>query len=89
MSTVTSPPEDRSPMADAAAWASRIMTIAAEMVVPGLLGLWLDRYLGTLFLFALIGFAFGLTAGIMHLVRLGGPNVKRKASDDGPPAENS
>ena len=95
MSAVNSPPEDRSPLAEASAWASRIMTISAEMVVPGLIGLWLDRWLGTWFLLALAGFAGGLTLGIWHLIRLTGPDAKRKTSDakrktsdDGPSAEN-
>ena len=46
------------------------MTVALEMVVPGLLGLMLDRYLGTVPLFCLLGFAGGLTLGIWHLVKL-------------------
>jgi len=87
MPAVNSPPEDRSPMAEAAGWASRIMTISAEMVVPGLIGLWLDRLLGTWFLLALVGFAGGLTLGIWHLVRLNSPDAKHNTSDDGPSAE--
>ena len=42
-----------------------------EMVLPGLIGYWLDQRLGTVALFAVLGFGFGLTLGIVHLVQLG------------------
>ena len=57
-----------SPMGIAMEWAARIMAVALEMVLPGLAGMWLDRKLGTRFL-VLVGFAFGLTAGMWHLIR--------------------
>jgi hypothetical protein len=46
------------------------MIVALEMVVPGLLGLWLDRLIGTVVLFTLLGFAGGSTAAIVHLIRM-------------------
>ena len=64
------PPDGRSPMAVAYQWAWRIMTVSLEMVVPGLVGVALDRWLGTLVVFTLLGFAFGLTAGVWHLIKL-------------------
>jgi F0F1-type ATP synthase assembly protein I len=63
-------PDDRSAQAKAAAWVSRIITISIEMVVPGLLGYWLDSKLGTKFVFMLAGFVFGVTFGIKHLLKL-------------------
>ena len=39
------------------------MTIAAEMVVPGLIGHWLDTKFGTRAVFLLIGFAVGRPVG--------------------------
>lgn len=57
-----------SPMGIAMEWAARIMAVALEMVLPGLAGMWLDRRLGTRFL-VLLGFAFGLVAGMWHLIR--------------------
>lgn len=51
-------------------WASRIITVSLEMVVPGLIGLAVDRWLGTLGVFTTLGFAFGMTAGIWHLIKL-------------------
>jgi hypothetical protein len=46
-------------MAIAFEWSATVMTISAEMVVPGLLGYWLDQQLGTRALFLLLGFASG------------------------------
>ena len=62
--------DDRSAISLAYAWATRVMVIAVEMVLPGLLGLWIDQKLGTVVLFALAGFALGITVSIMHLVRM-------------------
>jgi hypothetical protein len=57
-------------MAVAAAWATRLITVSLEMVIPGVGGYWLDQYLGTVVLFTLLGFGLGLTLGIMHLIRM-------------------
>ncbi len=46
------------------------MTVSLEMVVPGLLGIWIDRKLGTEPLFVLIGFALGMISGIWHLITM-------------------
>jgi len=51
--------DGRSATAKASEWASRIMTISLEMVLPGLVGYWLDTKLGTKALFLLVGFALG------------------------------
>jgi F0F1-type ATP synthase assembly protein I len=53
------------------AWAARAMTVSLEMVIPGVIGIWLDRFFGTLVLFTLVGFAGGLSLAIWHLVRIG------------------
>ena len=47
--------DERTVMAQAMAWVSRITTISFEMVLPGLLGIWVDRKLGTKVLFTLLG----------------------------------
>jgi hypothetical protein len=57
-------------MAVAMEWASRITTVAAEMVVPGVAGVWLDGKLGTVVLFTALGFGGGLVLGLWHLVRM-------------------
>ncbi len=48
-------------------WVTKITTVALEMVVPGLLGGWLDAKFGTGFI-ALAGFALGVSGGIWHLL---------------------
>ena len=63
-------PDDRSPLAVAIAWSSRIMTISIEMALPGLLGVWVDRRLGTGMLFVVLGVIFGFTLGMWHLLAL-------------------
>ena len=52
-------PDGRSATSKAAEWASRVMTISLEMVLPGLAGYWLDTKLGTRVVFLLVGFALG------------------------------
>ena len=62
-------PQPLHPIAAAMGWVSRIITVALEMVLPGLAGQWLDRRWGTSFI-GLIGFALGLTLGIWHLLQM-------------------
>jgi F0F1-type ATP synthase assembly protein I len=64
------PADDRSVISIAYGWASQIIVIAAEMVAPGLIGLWIDQRIGTLVLFAVLGFALGITLAIVHLLRM-------------------
>lgn len=63
--------DDRSAIAVAWSWATRIMVVSAEMVAPGLLGYYfLDRRLGTNMLFLLVGLAVGMVLATLHLVRM-------------------
>lgn len=64
------PGNDPTPAVIASQWAARIMTVAAEMVLPGLLGYWVDNRLGTRVVFLLLGFGAGCSFGIWHLVRM-------------------
>jgi len=57
-------------MAMAMAWTSRVTTIAMEMVLPALLGIWADRRLGTGMLFLLLGVVFGFALGMWSLLKL-------------------
>jgi hypothetical protein len=57
-------------MAVGVAWVSRITTVAFEMVLPGLAGVWLDDWLGTVLVFTLLGFGLGLTLAVWHLIRM-------------------
>jgi F0F1-type ATP synthase assembly protein I len=78
------------------AWASRITTVSLEMVLPGAGGHWLDRRLGTLPVFTVIGFTFGLILGIWHLLKMtsaqsgnnrSGNTQSKPTHHDGPPRE--
>ena len=71
-------------------WVGKITTVALEMVVPGIIGTWLDRRWGTKFV-ALVGFALGLGVGIWHLLILTGtgnskgskrPDSEKPSKDD-------
>lgn len=67
----------RHPMASAIEWVAKITTIGLEMVVPGIFGQWLDGRWGTQFL-GLLGFAFGVTFGIWHLLQMTPANNKHR-----------
>ena len=69
-------PVDLSWIAEGMNWVSKITTVALEMVLPGLAGLWLDNQFGTRFL-TLIGFALGVPLGMWHLIAL----TKKKQND--------
>lgn len=86
------PSDGRSSQAIAFEWAFTVMTIALEMVVPGLLGYWLDQRLGTKVVFLLLGFLLGAALAGMALARIAGwrkaskadqKNGKRQKDDDG------
>jgi F0F1-type ATP synthase assembly protein I len=64
------PADDRSAISLAWAWATRIIVISAEMVLPALAGYWIDQRLGTKALFMLLGFALGITLAVLQLVRI-------------------
>ncbi|MFZ5832373.1 MAG: AtpZ/AtpI family protein [Planctomycetota bacterium] len=54
------------------------------MALPGLLGHWIDRQLGTRFVFVLIGVILGFFAGMTHLLRMvHAMNGARSASNRG------
>ena len=74
--------DDRSPLASGLEWSSRITTVALEMVIPALLGYWLDQRLGTLPLFIVLGSVFGFVAGLLSLLRLTRPTKPDKDHTD-------
>jgi len=78
--------DDRSSMAQAVAWTSRITTIALEMVLPGILGYWLDQQLGTRLVFLILGTILGMWVGMMHLLHLTkSPQENEPVEGTGPP----
>ncbi len=67
---VKEPLDDRSLLARAAGWASNATTISVEMVVPILLGAWVDQRLGIKGPFVILGAVIGFSAGLWSLLRL-------------------
>jgi F0F1-type ATP synthase assembly protein I len=62
---------------------SVVVSVALEMVLPGLAGwYWVDQRLGTKFVFLILGLVLGVVGGMIHLVRLLSP--KNFAPDKGP-----
>lgn len=69
--------DDRSPVAKAVSKATEITAVSFMMVIPILLGYWLDLYLGTVPLFAMFGLVLGMSGGIWQLIKL----VNRQSSE--------
>jgi F0F1-type ATP synthase assembly protein I len=46
-----------------------VISIALEMILPGLVGLWIDRSLGTVMVFLVLGLAVGMAVAMLHLIR--------------------
>lgn len=61
--------DDRSPTAKALAKVSEISSISLVMVVPAVLGHFVDRYFGTVVLFTFLGLVIGMVAAIRQLKR--------------------
>ena len=51
-------------------WAARSSGIALGMVVPAVIGVGLDRLLGTVVLFAILGTILGLALAFWQLIRI-------------------
>ncbi len=64
------PSDDRSKLARAVELGSLGTSIAMEMVVPVLIGYFIDRRLGMTPWFTILGGVFGLSGGLWHLIRL-------------------
>lgn len=67
---VVEPVDDRSPMAQALAQGSQVTAISLMMVIPAIIGHFIDQRLGTLILFTGIGFVVGVAAAVFQLVQL-------------------
>ena len=62
--------DDRSPTAKSLSKVSEIFAICLMMIVPGLIGYWIDQKVGSRFVFTLLGLIFGMSGAVMQLVRL-------------------
>ena len=80
--TVKENRDDRSPLALGLEWSSRITTVALEMVVPSLIGYWIDLKLGTPLVFLISGTVLGFVTGLISLLRLTRPAKPNRERDD-------
>ena len=62
-------PQDPDAFARGIRWVARITTVALEMVLPAMIGGWLDKSLGTSML-ALVGLMIGVPLGLWHLIKM-------------------
>jgi hypothetical protein len=89
---VNDSPDRRPPLVVAAEWTSRITAISLEMVLPGLIGFWIGRLLGSLFwaiVLLVLGGILGMTTAIIHLVRLTSTTGTAKPARRTPPEGKS
>jgi F0F1-type ATP synthase assembly protein I len=62
--------DDRPPMVVAMQWVSQITTIGLEMVLPAVLGIWLDKKWGTAPWLVIVGVLLGFVTGMYHLLQI-------------------
>ena len=72
-------PLEPHPIAEAARWVGILTTVGLEMVLPGVIGHWLDRRFG-LRILAFVGLALGFAVGLWSLVQI----ARQSNSDSGP-----
>lgn len=75
---------ERSALASAIEWGARVTTISVSMVLPALIGYWIDQRAGTGLVFAGLGLALGLASAFWQLWKL----VKRVEQGDTGAANN-
>jgi ATP synthase protein I len=62
-------------------WTTRITTISLELVLPVLLGWWLDQRCGTGVLWLVLGTILGFVTALMSLWRLAKQSSKGQSAD--------
>jgi F0F1-type ATP synthase assembly protein I len=80
-----SPEEKRSGLALGYALSIRVSAIAIEMVLPCVVGVWLDEKLGTFLLFTVLGAILGMTTAILSLMRLATNQPFSEKNQERPP----
>jgi len=62
--------DDRSPMAKSFSKASEVTSISIMMIVPGLIGYWIDQKVGSVLVFTLLGLVLGMGVAVRQLMLL-------------------
>lgn len=68
--TLVNTVDDRSPMAKSFSKASEVTSISIMMIVPGLVGYWIDQKVGSVLVFTLLGLALGMGVAVRQLMHL-------------------
>jgi F0F1-type ATP synthase assembly protein I len=66
---VTEPVDDRSATAQALSKASQVTSISLMMIIPAIIGYFIDQRLNTLILFTALGLMIGMAGAIWQLVQ--------------------
>ena len=74
--------DDRSSTAKALSKVSEILALCLLMVVPALIGSWIDRQFSTVLLFTLLGLALGMTGAVMQLMKLVAPKSNIQSQEN-------
>ena len=74
--------DDRSSTAKALAKVSEILALCLLMVVPALIGSWIDRQFSTVLLFTLLGLALGMTGAVLQLMKLVAPKSNIQSQEN-------
>ena len=77
--------DDRSSLAIAMVWSSRVTAISLEMALPGVLGFWLDSRWGTIPLLTVLGAIAGFVLGMASLLKLAGMAAEQADGRKGSP----
>jgi multidrug efflux pump subunit AcrB len=83
---LTVPDDDRAVIVKAYSRATRGITIAMVMTVPGIVGHFVDERFGTLVVFTVLGSVIGLTFGIWQLMKISRPSATAKSGGPEPEA---
>lgn len=68
--TLVNTVDDRSPIAKSFSKASEVTSISIMMIVPGLVGYWIDQKVGSVLVFTLLGLALGMGVAVRQLMLL-------------------
>jgi len=82
---VNPPSDDRSPWVLVSQWTSRLTSIALEMALPPLGGVWLDRKFGTVPVFMVVGMLVGFAVAMIHLFQMSRSGDGTSHDDSGEP----
>ncbi len=80
---VTEHHDDRAPIAKALSRVTQITTISLMMIIPAIIGYFIDQYFGTVILFTTIGLVIGMGSAISQLIRLVAQMEKTYDSENG------